>query len=335
MEQRWNERKGETGDLRENLLTSGIVRHDSQMRKSGSEPAAGASARGCTTSTGQPSCSPGGRVTRPGSRLYKTDTMAVRGHLEPARPSDAIEGGPPGQWSEIRRRPQPPPAVVRKLQEDLTISAPVWVQKMNSRKSCKMGDRGLDEPHSAGRCLYRDQKLQVRGNHHIFSKLLGQPSFGLFCGDATSERTTFLSAQATFTTVNKTHSELPSRASYGDRSFDVLPDSAVKEIPKRMRSEVWSNTRTPDLGKLEIPEKTRQPVASSGTIPTCEIPGSYPAGIVDCHFPPTHTVVARFITDIAATNEHDDGVKYALRPRISIVNYNFTTTEAIITKFIT
>ncbi|KAJ8873787.1 hypothetical protein PR048_024622 [Dryococelus australis] len=34
MEQRRNERAGETGDPRENLLTNGIVRHDSHMRKS-------------------------------------------------------------------------------------------------------------------------------------------------------------------------------------------------------------------------------------------------------------------------------------------------------------
>ncbi|KAJ8874117.1 hypothetical protein PR048_024958 [Dryococelus australis] len=33
MEQRWNGRAGETGDLRENTPTSGIVRHDSHMRK--------------------------------------------------------------------------------------------------------------------------------------------------------------------------------------------------------------------------------------------------------------------------------------------------------------
>ncbi|KAJ8880610.1 hypothetical protein PR048_017080 [Dryococelus australis] len=39
MEQRRNERAGETGDLRENPPTSGIVRHDSHMRKSGSDPA--------------------------------------------------------------------------------------------------------------------------------------------------------------------------------------------------------------------------------------------------------------------------------------------------------
>ncbi|KAJ8871711.1 hypothetical protein PR048_028042 [Dryococelus australis] len=35
MEQRRNEREGETGDPRENPLTNGIVRHDSHMRKSG------------------------------------------------------------------------------------------------------------------------------------------------------------------------------------------------------------------------------------------------------------------------------------------------------------
>ncbi|KAJ8880272.1 hypothetical protein PR048_016738 [Dryococelus australis] len=39
VEQRWNERAGETGAPRENLPTSGIVRHDSHMRKSGSDSA--------------------------------------------------------------------------------------------------------------------------------------------------------------------------------------------------------------------------------------------------------------------------------------------------------
>ncbi|KAJ8897822.1 hypothetical protein PR048_003175 [Dryococelus australis] len=38
MEQRRNERAGETGDSRENPLTSGIVRHDPHMRKSGRDP---------------------------------------------------------------------------------------------------------------------------------------------------------------------------------------------------------------------------------------------------------------------------------------------------------
>ncbi|KAJ8866343.1 hypothetical protein PR048_032186 [Dryococelus australis] len=38
MEQRLNARAGETGDPRENPLTSGIVRHDSHMPKSGSNP---------------------------------------------------------------------------------------------------------------------------------------------------------------------------------------------------------------------------------------------------------------------------------------------------------
>ncbi|KAJ8875881.1 hypothetical protein PR048_023788 [Dryococelus australis] len=38
MEQRCNEREGETGDPRENPLTSGIVRHDPLMRKSGNGP---------------------------------------------------------------------------------------------------------------------------------------------------------------------------------------------------------------------------------------------------------------------------------------------------------
>ncbi|KAJ8870630.1 hypothetical protein PR048_029653 [Dryococelus australis] len=38
VEQRWNEGTGETGDPLENLPTSGVVRHDSHMRKSGSEP---------------------------------------------------------------------------------------------------------------------------------------------------------------------------------------------------------------------------------------------------------------------------------------------------------
>ncbi|KAJ8887757.1 hypothetical protein PR048_013975 [Dryococelus australis] len=38
MEQRWNERAGETGDPRENPPTRGVVRHDSSMRKSGSGP---------------------------------------------------------------------------------------------------------------------------------------------------------------------------------------------------------------------------------------------------------------------------------------------------------
>ncbi|KAJ8888407.1 hypothetical protein PR048_007897 [Dryococelus australis] len=38
MEQRRNERAGEMGDPRENPLTSGIVRHDSHMRKPGSDP---------------------------------------------------------------------------------------------------------------------------------------------------------------------------------------------------------------------------------------------------------------------------------------------------------
>ncbi|KAJ8871794.1 hypothetical protein PR048_028134 [Dryococelus australis] len=39
MERRWNESAGKTGDPRENPLTSGIIRHDSHMRKSGSGPA--------------------------------------------------------------------------------------------------------------------------------------------------------------------------------------------------------------------------------------------------------------------------------------------------------
>ncbi|KAJ8874052.1 hypothetical protein PR048_024892 [Dryococelus australis] len=34
-EQRWNERAGKTGNLRENPPTNGIVRHGSHMRKSG------------------------------------------------------------------------------------------------------------------------------------------------------------------------------------------------------------------------------------------------------------------------------------------------------------
>ncbi|KAJ8897516.1 hypothetical protein PR048_002863 [Dryococelus australis] len=40
MEQRQNERAGKMGNLRENPPTSGIVQHDSHMRKSGSDPAA-------------------------------------------------------------------------------------------------------------------------------------------------------------------------------------------------------------------------------------------------------------------------------------------------------
>ncbi|KAJ8888577.1 hypothetical protein PR048_008069 [Dryococelus australis] len=38
MEQRMNERAGETGDPRDDPPTSGIIRHNSHMRKSGSEP---------------------------------------------------------------------------------------------------------------------------------------------------------------------------------------------------------------------------------------------------------------------------------------------------------
>ncbi|KAJ8895833.1 hypothetical protein PR048_001172 [Dryococelus australis] len=40
-ERRPNVRAGETGDLRENPSTSGIVRHDSHMQKSGSDPRPG------------------------------------------------------------------------------------------------------------------------------------------------------------------------------------------------------------------------------------------------------------------------------------------------------
>ncbi|KAJ8898324.1 hypothetical protein PR048_003684 [Dryococelus australis] len=43
MQQRRNERAGETGDTRENSPTSGIVRHDSHVRKSGGDPAGGLS----------------------------------------------------------------------------------------------------------------------------------------------------------------------------------------------------------------------------------------------------------------------------------------------------
>ncbi|KAJ8866235.1 hypothetical protein PR048_032078, partial [Dryococelus australis] len=39
MEQRRNAGAGQTGDTRENPLTSGIVRHDSHVRRSGSDPA--------------------------------------------------------------------------------------------------------------------------------------------------------------------------------------------------------------------------------------------------------------------------------------------------------
>ncbi|KAJ8890255.1 hypothetical protein PR048_009763 [Dryococelus australis] len=39
MEQQWNARAGEMGDPQQNLLTSGIVQHDSHLRKSGYDPA--------------------------------------------------------------------------------------------------------------------------------------------------------------------------------------------------------------------------------------------------------------------------------------------------------
>ncbi|KAJ8872460.1 hypothetical protein PR048_026065 [Dryococelus australis] len=38
MEQRWNEKAGETGDPQNNPPTNGIVRHESLTRKSGSDP---------------------------------------------------------------------------------------------------------------------------------------------------------------------------------------------------------------------------------------------------------------------------------------------------------
>ncbi|KAJ8865949.1 hypothetical protein PR048_033472 [Dryococelus australis] len=44
------------------------------------------------------------------------------------------------------------------------------------------------------------------------------------------------------------------------------------------RGTIWSSTGMQGWRKLEIPEKTRRPAASSGTIPTCENPGGRRGG---------------------------------------------------------
>ncbi|KAJ8867592.1 hypothetical protein PR048_031394 [Dryococelus australis] len=51
------------------------------------------------------------------------------------------------------------------------------------------------------------------------------------------------------------------------------------DIWAALNSEVWSSAGMRGGGKREISEKTRQPAASSGTIPTCENPGATAWGI--------------------------------------------------------
>ncbi|KAJ8866745.1 hypothetical protein PR048_032606 [Dryococelus australis] len=49
--------------------------------------------------------------------------------------------------------------------------------------------------------------------------------------------------------------------------------------PVAKQPNIWSSARMQGYGKREIPEKTRRPAASSGTIPTCESSRATPPGI--------------------------------------------------------
>ncbi|KAJ8893493.1 hypothetical protein PR048_006091 [Dryococelus australis] len=59
----------------------------------------------------------------------------------------------------------------------------------------------------------------------------------------------------------------------------ALKTSLLRAAQSSSLTHSWSSTGMQTRGKLEIPEKTRRPAASSGTIPTCKNPGASPSGI--------------------------------------------------------
>ncbi|KAJ8869719.1 hypothetical protein PR048_028714 [Dryococelus australis] len=71
-----------------------------------------------------------------------------------------------------------------------------------------------------------------------------------------------------------THSFISSNATHGPEACRNI--YSVRATTWKVQSTPSRAERTRDGGKREIPEKTRQPTASSSTIPTCENPATWP-----------------------------------------------------------
>ncbi|KAJ8889325.1 hypothetical protein PR048_008824, partial [Dryococelus australis] len=61
-----------------------------------------------------------------------------------------------------------------------------------------------------------------------------------------------------------------------EMAVQVRPSDIPEDTASKVDDRLWSNAGMKGRGKREIPENTRRPTASSGTIPTCENPVNRP-----------------------------------------------------------
>ncbi|KAJ8881402.1 hypothetical protein PR048_017883 [Dryococelus australis] len=275
MEQSRSARTGETGDPRENPPTSGIVRHDSHLRKSGSDPAARKSIKlsamkedSIHTLDELDSCA---NATLPGKNLKSRGACAVptqnyfRAVYGPS-PSYPITREQEVSYAtrpvvtrlKSRRQTRPRSSNITGL---LLLSSPhqgqSFLPHVRADVTAGRGTEGYGATgirvHTVAGLRQRDQhadwRLESRATNTRPTRILARYYDAFMAGSAVHPRCT---QQEPVTTVLA-------------RETECIPTSHKRSARNPTKQQGW--------GKREIPEKTLPSAASSGTIPTCENPG--------------------------------------------------------------
>ncbi|KAJ8896115.1 hypothetical protein PR048_001457 [Dryococelus australis] len=272
MEQRQNARAREMGDQRENPPTRAIVRHDSHLRKSGI----------MTRQFGTYNGSLGPKKLSYATRAVRLPALAVRWRpgraesirakgrgptLSPPSPSGTHEVPPsklpsPFQYGSSARRGQS-----RGVARDTSLDGRVTLLSVYKTfaLSLHLDDLRLIRPGQDAEPNIKDCELCsfVRRVIHNHQRYRCQASS---CHRSIARRvhiSLLHKAGDTIPPTNPTRRNLSSMAANEKQGH--CGTSPTKQL-----------LRQPDK---KIPEKTRRPAASSGTIPTCESPGVTRPGI--------------------------------------------------------